>query len=419
MESFELLEELGKGGFATTYRARVIDPELREEFGAEEVALKIPLNKQKERVLRRELELNAGIHMRLKGLHSVNLVRYLGFLSFQNQIVMVMEYVRQGSLRSLIGPIGRQRAMPIGEAIRIADQVLQGLTVIHNENVLHRDIKPENILMQDQTPKIADFGISRMLDAQQVALSVAGTVVYMPPEILSAKGGGFAADLWSLSVTTYEMLAGRLPFGDAHTPLRPLIDLICATPHQAIRMHRPEVPPAVEDVLNRGLHKDPHARFASATEMREALSRAMQPVTGSLVAEIDEIRELMRSIATTDLAVKRCRDLIARYGNDYRAHQCLGELHARRQHYMEAVDAFKKGVELAPTEALLLLEPDTRLPGRRQETRGAHEPRARPVPEPGPKPATARESAPARPRRRRRSLTCGSSSNAWTVTSAR
>ena len=353
MESFELLEELGKGGFATTYRARVLDPELREEFGADEVAIKVPLNKQKERVLRRELELNAGIHMRLKGLQSSNLVRYLGFLSFRNQIVMVMEYVRQGSLRSLIGRLGEQRPMPVAEALRITDQVLQGLMVIHQENVLHRDIKPENILMQDQTPKIADFGIARMLDSDQLASSVTGTVIYMAPEILSAKGGGFAADIWSMSATLYEMLAARLPFGDARTPLKPLIDLICTAPLTPVRTFRRDVPPEVEEILRRGLHKDPRERFGTAAEMRNALARVGEAATGSIQAEIDEIRELMRGVATTDLAARRCGDLVAKYGHDYRAHQCLGELHARRQHYVKAIEAFSRAVSLAPHEALL------------------------------------------------------------------
>src|SRR3954471_5662236 len=88
--TFELLQELGRGGFATTYRARVLDPDLRDEFQTDVVALKIPLNKQKERVLRRELEINAGIHMRLRGLASAHIVRYLGFVSFHDQITMVM-----------------------------------------------------------------------------------------------------------------------------------------------------------------------------------------------------------------------------------------------------------------------------------------------------------------------------------------
>ena len=93
-EPFELLEPLGRGGFACTYLARVVDPDLRDEYQRDEVALKVPLGRREERVLRHEMELNAGLHMRLK---SENLVRYLGFTVFRGRIVMVMEYVPEGA----------------------------------------------------------------------------------------------------------------------------------------------------------------------------------------------------------------------------------------------------------------------------------------------------------------------------------
>src|SRR5437660_1153930 len=95
-EPFELVRLLGVGGFAQTHLACVRDADLIEEFGVDQVALKIPLNKQNERVLRRELEMNVNLHIRLKRLDATNLVRYLGFAVFRGQIVMAMEYVRQG-----------------------------------------------------------------------------------------------------------------------------------------------------------------------------------------------------------------------------------------------------------------------------------------------------------------------------------
>ena len=83
----------GDGGFAHTYKARVLDDDLRELYDAEVVALKDPLNKKKELVLQREIEMGASLHLRLKGINSLNIVRYLGFTVFRGKIVMLMEYI--------------------------------------------------------------------------------------------------------------------------------------------------------------------------------------------------------------------------------------------------------------------------------------------------------------------------------------
>ena len=182
-EPFELLELLGTGGFAHTYRARVIDEDLASDYGTDIVAIKIPLNAKKGKILHHELELNAGIYLRIKNLDLTNIVRYLGFEIFRGQIVMAMEFVPQGSLRKLLGGPRKLKPLPTDQAVNIAIGTLNGLSVIHRERVFHRDIKPENILMCGDTPKIADLGISRMLASNELASSTAGTIYYMSPEI--------------------------------------------------------------------------------------------------------------------------------------------------------------------------------------------------------------------------------------------
>jgi serine/threonine protein kinase len=204
-ESFELLELLGRGGFAHTYRARVLDSELIEEYGTDEIALKIPLA-GKQRALRKDFEINATLHVRLKPLRSANLVRYLGVEIFRGQLVMAMEYVRHGSLRRKLGPLDSQKRVEIPEAVEITEGVLSGLAVIHQEHIFHRDIKPENILMDDKIPKVADMGIARMLESNELASSTTGTLYYMSPEILGEAGADFRSDLWSVGVTLYEMV---------------------------------------------------------------------------------------------------------------------------------------------------------------------------------------------------------------------
>jgi serine/threonine protein kinase len=185
-EPFELLNQLGRGGFATTWRARVIDPDLKPEFG-EIVAVKVPHGKREAKVLKSELELNAGLHMRLRKFRSPNLVRYLGFELFQGGIVMVMEFVPEGSLRTLLSTSPYRLAPE--DARTITQGILRGLALIHREEIVHRDIKPENILMNEGIPKIADFGIARILETGKLANTQAGTIPYMSPEILSDDGG--------------------------------------------------------------------------------------------------------------------------------------------------------------------------------------------------------------------------------------
>ena len=298
-DAFELLQELGRGGFATTYRARVLDPDLRDEFGTDIVALKIPLNRQKERVLRRELELNAGIHMRMRGLASPHLVRYLGFVSFHDQITMVMEYVDQGSLRRLLGSPDAPSPLPVHQAVGIADGLLDGLSVIHAEGILHRDIKPENVLLHDGVPKIADLGISRMLDADELAQTFAGTTPYTAPEILTSHGATFSADLWSLTVTLYEMLTGRLPFGDPRTPLRTMIERICESQHEPPSRVTPAIPPELDAIIARGLRKHRENRYTSADEMRQAIGAFQRKASGLAIVIESTEAETKLEIAPT------------------------------------------------------------------------------------------------------------------------
>src|SRR5262245_11734260 len=99
-ERFELLKRLGQGAFAATWRARVLSPDVAQFFGSDEVALKIPHDDAKELVLRSELDVNAALHARLRGLNSAHLVRYLGVDVHQGRLVMVLEFVRGGDLRS-------------------------------------------------------------------------------------------------------------------------------------------------------------------------------------------------------------------------------------------------------------------------------------------------------------------------------
>jgi len=186
-EKFELVKHLGTGGFAQTYVARVLDTERIEEYGTDTVALKLPLNREKAEALRKEIKCGITMWLQLKTLDASHVCRFLDFDIFRGDFAMAMEYVPGGSLRDRLGKIGSQKALSIEAAVDIAKGILAGLSVIHAARVFHRDIKPENILMDGDTPKISDFGISKILQSDEFASTTTGTSSTCHPRFLKRR----------------------------------------------------------------------------------------------------------------------------------------------------------------------------------------------------------------------------------------
>jgi len=356
-EPFELLQSLGAGGFAHTYLARVVSPDLVEEYDRAEVALKIPLDRKKQRILRQELELNAALHLHLRKMAAPNLVRYLGFEVFRGQIVMVMEYIAGGNLRKRIGTMPARNAppndpMPIDGAVRIAEGVLSGLHVIHRERVFHRDIKPENILMDGDIPKISDLGISRMLGSDELASTTTGTLYYMSPQMLGGQGASYPSDLWAVGVILYEMVAGRRPFGYKGIATGLLIDLIRSEdpiPPSEIS----SVPEELERIILKALEKDLRRRFTSATEMLGALERFRLGGGDGVEKEMADVRAMMGAGESLDVIERKAREIVEHFPQSSKSHQFLGEFYNRCQRYSDAVAAFREGIRQNPSDALV------------------------------------------------------------------
>jgi len=161
--------------------------------------------------------------------------------------------------------------LPIAEATEIAMQILRGLAKAHGRGIIHRDIKPANVFVTaDGVVKLLDFGIAKLADVSLTGPKAKplGTVAYMSPEQADAGPVDHRTDLWSLGAVLYEMLSGRRPYArgvpapraDGQSPLPP-----------SLVAQRPDVPPALEQVVLKALERSPADRFASADAFAQAL----------------------------------------------------------------------------------------------------------------------------------------------------
>ena len=185
---------------------------------------------------------------------------------------MAMEYLDGITLRKEIDNCG---FIPVDRAVEIISAILSGLAHAHDKGVVHRDIKPDNIqLTSDGVVKITDFGIARLTFQPNLTMDgqVFGTPSYMSPEQVVGKEIDQRTDLFSVGVMLYEMLTGNKPFSG---------DNVIAITHAIVNASPPpatQIPQEVYKVIARSLEKAPQMRYHNASEMREALQTANQPV---------------------------------------------------------------------------------------------------------------------------------------------
>ncbi|MEO6197316.1 MAG: protein kinase, partial [Dehalococcoidia bacterium] len=207
----------------------------------------------------------------------------------RSQPYIVSQYMGGGDLEAMLNK-APDRRLPIAEAIRIAQQVVQGLAHAHGLGIIHRDLKPGNIwLTEDGTPKIGDFGLAVSLDRSRLTMEgmMVGTVAYMPPEQALGRQPDARSDLYSLGCVTYEMVTGRTPFlGD--DPVAIISQHINTAP-VAPSWHNPEVPKALEALIMRALAKDPDQRPESAASIPQVFQAIVDSssTTAPAAAESD------------------------------------------------------------------------------------------------------------------------------------
>jgi serine/threonine-protein kinase len=263
-DRYTLLDELGRGGMATVYRAQ----DLRRDHC---VALKI---------LHAEVAAAVGRERFLREIEIVKRLNHPHILPLLDSgeagafLYYAMPCVEGESLQDRIA---REGQLPLADVIAIARDVALGLAHAHEHGIVHRDVKPGNILLSGRSAVIADFGIARVLGqaADEGRLTTTGltvgTPLYMAPEqSAGAKRLDGRADLYSLACVVYEMLAGAPPFTGSTTQAiqaRHALD-----PPPPLHTVRPGVPPALERAVLQGLAKVPADRFATVLEFGNRLA---------------------------------------------------------------------------------------------------------------------------------------------------
>lgn len=257
---YTLTGKLGRGSFGVVWLA-----EKRTPLATTRVALKIPLDDE---IDMEAIKQEAALWAQASG--HPNIIPIIEANIYDDHIVIASEYASDGSMQEWLNRHGGA-APSIDIAVKVMFGILDGLEHLHNRQIIHRDLKPSNLLLQGHTPRIADFGISRIIKTTSQSITIAGTYAYMAPEAFDGRRNE-QTDIWAAGVIFYQMLTGRLPF-----PQKDPASLMAAILTKLPDAMPFEISDKLQGVIARALDKHPAQRFRSAAEMRAALTYALAP----------------------------------------------------------------------------------------------------------------------------------------------
>ncbi|MBR6274591.1 MAG: Stk1 family PASTA domain-containing Ser/Thr kinase [Lachnospiraceae bacterium] len=272
-ERYEILALIGSGGTADVFKA--VDRRLNRNVAIKILKSSFTGDKKIVEKFRQEAQSCAGLtHPNIVSVYDVGNDGDLHYI--------VMELIEGITLKKFIERKGK---LEIKEAIGIAIQIAQGLDAAHANHIVHRDIKPQNIIIsREGKVKVTDFGIARATlgtSTNTINQAPVGSVHYLSPE---QARGGFSderSDIYSLGVTIYEMLSGKVPFsGDNNVSVALLHIQGEATPLHELN---PDVTPSVEKIVAKCMQKKPERRYFSAAELIKDLKASINNPTGNFV----------------------------------------------------------------------------------------------------------------------------------------
>lgn len=271
-DRYEILEKIGTGGMSDVYKAKC---HKLNRF----VAVK---------VLKQEFSENANFVSKFRveaqaaaGLMHPNIVNVYDVGEENGIHYIVMELVEGITLKKYIEKKAR---LSYKEAVSIAIQVSMGIEAAHNNHIIHRDIKPQNIIISKEGKvKVTDFGIAKAATSNTITSNVMGSVHYTSPE--QARGGysDEKSDIYSLGITLFEMLTGRVPFNGETTVAIAIKHIQEELPSP--KNFVPEIPASVEGIVIKCCQKSPDRRYQNMQELVADLKQSLMSPDGDFVVQ--------------------------------------------------------------------------------------------------------------------------------------
>lgn len=295
-DRYEIIDKVGSGGMADVYKAK--DHRLNR-FVAMKI-LKAEFSNDTKFVEKFRAEAQAAA-----GLSHPNVVNVYDVGDEDGMYYIVMELVEGITLKSFIA---RKNKLDVKEAVGIAIQIAQGMEAAHGNHIVHRDIKPQNIIIsRDGKVKVTDFGIAKAISSDTITSNGMGSVHYLSPE---QARGGFSdekSDIYSLGVTMYEMLTGRVPFVGDNTVAVALSHL--QDEPVPIRDIEPSLPASLDRIVQKCMQKKPEYRYLSASALISDLKKSLsQPDGGYIQFMTDQMLNASPTINMTDGQLQQIRE---------------------------------------------------------------------------------------------------------------
>ncbi|MBE5938804.1 MAG: Stk1 family PASTA domain-containing Ser/Thr kinase [Lachnospiraceae bacterium] len=261
-ERYEIIDKVGSGGMSDVYKAK--DHKLGR-FVAIKV-LKQEFSEDKNFVSKFKIEAQSAA-----GLAHPNIVNIFDVGEDEGIYYIVMELIDGITLKTYIN---RKGQLPVKEAVSIAVQVAQGIEAAHNNHIIHRDIKPQNIMIsREGKVKVTDFGIARAASTNTINSNAMGSVHYISPE--QARNGYVdeKSDIYSLGISLYEMITGRVPFEGDSTVTIALQHVQDEIP--PMRNFVQNIPVSVEKIVEKCTQKKPDRRYLKVSSLIADLKKSL------------------------------------------------------------------------------------------------------------------------------------------------
>ena len=267
--SYEIIEEIGRGGMATVYRA--YQPSIERDVAIKVIGRSIAGNE--EAIIRFQREARLIAH-----LEHIHILPVYDFDGAHEPPYIVMRYLEGGTLKDVM----KKGQPPLEEIVYLMRQISGGLDYAHRQGIIHRDVKPSNIMIDPEGNSfVTDFGIARMAagfgdDMNRLTQTGAaiGTPDYMSPgQGMRREKVDQRADIYSLGVMLFEMLSGELPFV-AETPME-VIFRHTRDPVPSVLEVKHDLPEEMDVVLKKAMAKDPEDRYESCSEFSSAVTEAL------------------------------------------------------------------------------------------------------------------------------------------------